>query len=229
VIVASILRRGLGLISESDKATKPATFTFSDMASQGEAYVKTVRSEAVKEVQKATSEAAAIRQKAEAEGRAAAEATLAKLLDDRLSAKLKTLQPALEAVVAELTAARGEWLAHWRSEAVRLSVAIAERILRRELAADPTISQHWLTEALDLAAGASDITVRLAPTDLDHLKRHAESLAATMAGIGEARFVPDPSIEPGGCRVETRHGAIDQQHTSQHDRLAEELGYAANS
>jgi flagellar assembly protein FliH len=221
--MASILRHGLARQGEADQAPQPPAFTFSDMASQGDAYVRTVRSEATKIIQEAQAEADRIRSKAEADGKAAANAAIAKLLDERIGAEMTTLRPALASVVAEIDAARGEWLSHWRQSSVGLAVAIAEKIVRRELREDATISEQWLTEALELAAGASDITVRVAPTDLDNLRSHAEKLAATMSGIGEARFVADAAIEAGGCRVETRHGSIDQQLKTQLDRLFEEL------
>ncbi|TWU00331.1 flagellar assembly protein H [Botrimarina colliarenosi] len=221
--MASILRRGARPNGGVDEAPQPATFTFSDMASQGDAYVRNVRTAASQAVEKANAEADAIRKRAEAEGHAAAEATIAKRLDEQIGQELRTLRPALAQVVAGLEAARGEWQAHWRESAVGLAVAIAEKIVRRELAQDATISETWLTEALELAAGASDITIRLAPSDMEHLRSHAEKLAASMGGIGDARFLADPSIDAGGCRVETRHGSIDQQLTTQLDRVFEEL------
>ena len=221
--MASILRRGTDRQTGVDEATQLPAFTFSDMASQGDAYVRNVRSEAAKVVQEAKAEADRIRKKAEADGQASANASIAKLLDERMGAELATLRPALHSVVSELESARGEWHAHWRESAIGLAVAIAEKIVRRELREDPTISQAWLAEALELAAGASDITVRVAPADLEHLRSHAATLAASMAGIGEARFVADPTIEAGGCRVETRHGSIDEQLKTQLDRLSEEL------
>ena len=107
---------------------------------------------------------------------------------------------------------------------IALAAKMAERIVRRELVTpSPAISEAWLTEALTLAAGSSDLTVRLAPIDYEHLRGHAERLAESVGGLGEARFVSDEAISPGGCRVETRHGAIDQQLETQLDRLTEEL------
>lgn len=220
--MATILRRS-SQADGSDRAARPASFTLSDMASQGDDYVRRVRAEATKLVADARAEAASIRQQAEADGRAAAETTISKMLDQRVGGKIETLRPALDAAVVQLTEARGEWLAHWRTAAVDLAAAMAQRIVRRELAADLTIGEAWLTESLELAAGASDITVRLAPTDFDHLRDHAQKLAESMGGIGEARFVADAEITPGGCRVETRHGSIDQQLETQLERLSEEL------
>lgn len=223
--MATILRglRGMGPSGGSDQAARPATFTFSDMASQGDDYIRQVRAEAAKIVQEAKAEAASIRKKAEADGQAAAEATIAKMLDKRVGGKLESLRPALDNVVTELKTARGEWLSHWRGAAIGLATAMSERIVRREIENDATISEAWLTESLQMAAGASDITVRLSPSDYDHLRGHAEKLSKSMGGIGEARFVADPTITPGGCRVETRHGSIDQQLETQLDRLSEEL------
>lgn len=220
--MATVLR-GKTIKAGTDQASRPATFTFSDMASQGDDYVRRVRDEASKIVEQAKAEAAAIRKQALAEGQAAAESTISRLLDERVGGQLETLRPALDSVVDELKAARGEWLAHWRTAAVGLASAMAERIIRRELDNDPSVSEAWLTEALQLAAGSSDITVRLSPNDYEHLRGHAEALAETMGGISETRFVADPTVTTGGCRVETRHGSIDQQLETQLERLEEEL------
>ena len=43
-----------------------------------------------------------------------------------------------------------------------------------------------------------------------------------MAGLGDAELVADPAITPGGCRVETRFGVIDQQFETQLARIEEE-------
>ncbi len=220
--MATVIRRGTDRAEAADPSA-PATFTFSDMGSQGDDYVKRIHSEAAKIIQDAKTEAKAIRQRAEAEGQAAAEETIAKLLDQRVGGQMETLRPALDGVVAEIKKSHGEWLEHWRTSAIKLSGAIAERIVRRELQADPTISEAWLTESLQYAAGASDLTIRLAPPDFDHLKDHATKLVDSIGGLGEARFVSDDSVSPGGCLVETQHGRIDQRLETQLERLAEEL------
>ena len=222
--MATIIRGKGDRSASSASAPRHATFTFSDMASQGDHYVASVRAEAAKAVQEANIEADAIRRRAESEGRASAEAAIKELLSQQVGQEMKSLRPALNAVVAELHAARGEWLEHWRSAAIRVAVAVAERIVRRELSADPTISEAWVTEALELSVASSDITVRLSPTDYEHLRDHAESVAASLGRVGEARVVADENVSPGGCRVDTQHGSIDQRLETQLERLTEELG-----
>lgn len=220
--MATVIRRGATHPEAADEAA-PASFTFSDMASQGDAYVNRMQAEANRIIQNAKNEAQAIRDKAEQEGRVAAEQAIDSLLTQRVGKEIETLRPALDNAVSEIEKSRGDWLEHWRSSALRLSSAIAERLVRRELANDPTISEAWLTEALRLATGSSDITIRLSPDDFDRLKDHATLLTASINGLGEARFVADPAITSGGCLVETRHGRIDQRLETQLERLAEEL------
>lgn len=221
--MATILRSRGSSTGASAQGVHPANFTFSDMGSQGNDYVLGVRAEAAKIVQQAQAEADAIRARAEAEGRAAAEQTIAKLLDQRVGKQLETLRPALNGVVAEIQASRGEWQEHWRNNAIKLAVGIAERIVRRELGQKPEISQEWIAEALRLAAGSGEITIRLSPQDMNHLRGHAEKLCEATAGVADAKFEADASISPGGCVIATRHGVVDQQVESQLQRLAEEL------
>ena len=221
--MASVLRHDAPPTFDGDAAIRPAAFRLADMASQGDRYVDSVRAEAAKIVAEARAEADKIRADAEAEGRATAQREITKLLDTQMGGEMQTLRPALQSAIGRLRAARGEWLEQWRRDAVGLAVAIAERIVRRELRDDPTISEAWLTEALNYAAGASEVTVRLSEQDHERLRGHGEFLAESINGLGEMRFVADPAITPGGSRVETRHGAIDLQLETQLNRLAEEL------
>jgi flagellar biosynthesis/type III secretory pathway protein FliH len=41
--------------------------------------------------------------------------------------------------------------------------------------------------------------------------------------LAELKFAGDPSITRGGCRLETRHGVIDQQLETQLARIEAEL------
>ena len=49
------------------------------------------------------------------------------------------------------------------------------------------------------------------------------AMLAAMSALGGAEVTPDAAISQGGCRVQTRFGAIDQQIESQLKRIEEEL------
>lgn len=221
--MATIIRRDGGAAAPASESQHPFTFTLSNMSERGEAYVRQVQSEAAKEVKSAAAEADAIRRRAEAEGLAKAEAEAEQRLQTVAAERLQTLQPAVESAVRQITDARGEWLAHWETAAVHLASQIAERIVRRELKADPQITADWIREALELAAGSSEVTVRLNPADHEHGKAYVEKLSHQLQGLGDTTVVADESIEPSGCVVDTKYGRIDHGLTAQLERLTEEL------
>ena len=48
-------------------------------------------------------------------------------------------------------------------------------------------------------------------------------LVQEMSGLGAVEMIADAGVSRGGCRVETRFGAIDQQFEAQLARIEEEL------
>jgi flagellar assembly protein FliH len=114
-------------------------------------------------------------------------------------------------------------MSQWESGVVRLATAIAERVVRGELSRRPEITLRLVREALELAAGSSNVRLQLHPDDYTALGSQVGSMIEAMSGLGNAEVVCDPSMTPGGCRVETRFGVIDQQLESQLKRIEEEL------
>ncbi len=131
--------------------------------------------------------------------------------------------PAVREAVAGVEQAKAAWLTHWERSALGLATAIAERVIRREVARTPEITLSLVTEALELAAGSSEVQLRMHPDDLAALGSHVEQLLAEVGRLGAAALVADAAISPGGCRVDTRHGTIDQQFEAQLARIAQEL------
>ena len=106
---------------------------------------------------------------------------------------------------------------------MHVAVAIAERVVRRELAAAPEITMALVREALELAAGSAELVLRLNPEDFNLLGDQAQRMAAELTRLGKVDVVADPAITKGGCRVDTRHGTIDQQLEVQLARIEAEL------
>ena len=104
-----------------------------------------------------------------------------------------------------------------------MATSIASRVIRREVERTPEITLTLVREALELAAGSADVQLRLHPRDLSALGPHVTQLAAELARLGKPEIVADASIEPGGCRIDTHHGFIDQQFAAQLARIEQEL------
>jgi flagellar assembly protein FliH len=198
-------------------------FNFDDLAGQAQRYLEKVRGEALHIVAKAQKDAQALRQKAEIEGRKEGQAAIGQSVQKQLGAQLTTLMPALRQAVEEIRHARQSWLIHWEKSAVHVAAAIAARLIRRELSENPQIALPLVREALDLAAGGADLRLHLSPGDLAALQPQVEALLAEFSSLGTTQLIADPQVTPGGCRVETRFGTIDQTFEAQLARIEEEL------
>ena len=106
---------------------------------------------------------------------------------------------------------------------VALAARIAERVLRRELERRPELPLVLMREGLELATSGNAVRIMMNPADLALLGPQANQLLAEIGRLGDAELVGDERIGRGGCRLETRHGSIDQQIAVQLQRIEEEL------
>jgi flagellar assembly protein FliH len=204
---------------EAHRRTPSVAFNFDDMAVQANGYLQQVRAEAARITAGAQEEADAVRAKAEQEGRQAGRQAIEQIVREQLATAL----PALGEVIREIRHAKQAWLTHWEASAVHVAAAIAQRLVRRELSSRPEITLTLIREALELAAGSSRLRIHLNPADHQQIGPRAEMLVKELSPLASAELLADPEITPGGCRVETRFGVIDQQFESQLGRIEEEL------
>lgn len=213
------------IIKASDKPTAlhGVAFNLDDMATKANQYLADVKKQGEALVAKAKQEAEAIRKKAEADGRKAAEQAAQKKMEQTVSQKLKTAQPAIEAAVKELAASRQAWIQQWEKNAVHLAAAIAARVLRKELEKQPEITLGYVREALELCTGATGVRIGLNPSDVQVLGQQVKQMCREFSRLAECEIVPDPAVGAGGCRLETKFGEIDQTIEAQLARIEEEL------
>jgi flagellar biosynthesis/type III secretory pathway protein FliH len=205
--------------SERNQGTQNVAFNFEDLAAQSDRYLAKVRAEALQIVAKAQKEAEGIRRKAEQDGRQAA----MQAVEAMIGKQLATVIPALRDVVQKIQDAKQSWLRHWEAAAVRVSGAIAAKLVRREIGRHPEITLDLVREALILATGSSHVRIHLNPNDLTAMGDQMRVLLDEIAPLSGAELDADPEITPGGCRVDTRFGIIDQQFEAQLKRIEEEL------
>ena len=129
--------------------------------------------------------------------------------------QLATVLPALRQAIEDIHHAKQAWLSHWEASGVHVAAAIAKRLVRRELTRQPEVPMTLVREALELAAGSSQIRLHLHPDDHKALGGQVQMLVQEMSGLGDAEMIADAGVSRGGCRVETRFGTIDQQFEAQ--------------
>jgi flagellar assembly protein FliH len=131
--------------------------------------------------------------------------------------------PAFHAAALALELERDRWLATWETSAIKLSAAIAGKILRQELAQRPELALAIIREALQLAMGQPDVKLHLHPLDLEQLHDCGKEVVSRLRAVGEATLVADENVSRGGCLIETHHGVIDARIETQIERITSEL------
>lgn len=210
-------------------------FNYEDLRERCDRHIEQVRAETKRIIEDAATEADSIKEKAREEayrtGRRDGLKHAGEEIEKRskvvaealVAEQLKTTLPAMQAAAEALSEERNRWLAEWEAAAIRLCVAIAERIVRRELSIQPQCAAATVIEALELAAGESHISLRMHPEDADLLNEFGTEALGSMSSISDATVVPDESVTRGGCIVDTRHGVIDARLETQLERIAAEL------
>jgi flagellar assembly protein FliH len=221
--MATIIRKDGPFAAKAIHTAQPVAFSFADMHGQAKDYLESVRREAAKIVQLAHSQAEQIRRQAEATGRAAAAVAAERMLDEKIAKRMDTLLPALEELIRHVNDAKAELLNQWERAARRVVTAIAERVIRRRLEKEPEIALDVIGEALGLAAGTADITLHVSQDDYENLGRQIERLASTLSHLAPSQILANSDISPGGCRVKTKFGEIDQRIEAQLHRIEQDL------
>lgn len=121
------------------------------------------------------------------------------------------LRPALAALAgvgAQLRAQEREFMRGRERSLEALALAVARKLIEREVTVDATLLRGLITKALDLLPPEERLEVRLHPEDLAVMHEAVE--ADVIAGrLPASQWIADPSIGRGGFLVESPHRIID--------------------
>ena len=119
----------------------------------------------------------------------------------------------------ELEELRRSMIRQTEQQVVQLGLAIAQRILRKEIAVDQDLMCAMARVALDRLGDAAPATIRLHPDD------HAAIQALHGAGWAgtHVTILADPGVSRGGCLVESPFGFIDASVDAQFRVLEQAL------
>jgi flagellar assembly protein FliH len=122
---------------------------------------------------------------------------------------------ALGSLIEDLTLIREKTLQQLESEIVALATGVARKIVGRELAVRPELVATVVRQALNQLESAGSICIKLNPDDIALLNELKADLFAGGSEPAAIAFKGDPSIERGGCVIETDAGDIDARLETQ--------------
>ena len=89
-----------------------------------------------------------------------------------------------------------------------LALAVARHLILREVSADPAVVRELVQRGLESFPVGSRVEIHLHPDDLAALRGQFE-LPGSDGRTAEIQWTADPSVERGGCALETPHRVVD--------------------
>jgi flagellar assembly protein FliH len=133
----------------------------------------------------------------------------------RGEAMLRRLTETLE----ELTTLREQMIHQTERQMVQLALAIARRVVHREVSIDQDLLIAMARVALERLGESAQVTVRLSPEDFE-----ATAAVRSSQWTGtHVTVVADARVGRGGCRVESEFGAMDAGVDGQIHEIARAL------
>jgi flagellar assembly protein FliH len=148
---------------------------------------------------------------------------------DGRDAAMKQIEPVLQSLrqmLAELESLRRRESRNLEKELVDLALAVARKVVGREVAVRPDTVAHLLHEVIGHLEHAGALTIRLNPADLERLSDGSAQLLNGLTDPGRVRFEADASLSVGGCFIESEAGEMDVR-LEQRLRVIEEAFQAA--
>jgi flagellar assembly protein FliH len=136
---------------------------------------------------------------------------------------LTDLAAALTQAVQEIDASRLELEAQAKQAVIRLALAIAAKVTKRQGEQDPAVAQANVEEALRLVIGANDVKVALHPSQVAYLEQALPAIQSRWPNLKHVALIADGTLAPGGARVFSKHGQIDADLDLQLQKISEEL------
>ncbi len=158
---------------------------------------------AVSEKEEPLTDAAAAEQAAYEKGLVQGEKAAAELAEHKLDSVLKRYADS----IGEIQKLRTSLYAQVEREVVRLALAVAKKIVHREVRVDREIVQTLVHVALSHVSEKSAVTICLNPEDYSHLMERRAELSQSEGR--DVSLLADRSIERGGCLIQTNCGDID--------------------
>jgi len=186
----SFLQAGLILKNARDEAAA----LLSDAEQRGEEILRKARDEAER-----------IKDDARKEGLEAGYAEGERAAREEVAAEVQKIAEVLDSLLAYRT----RMLAGAEEDILKLSLIVAEKIVRKTVAVSRDDIHDLVAECLRELDRVEEVFIRVNPAAAESLQTHLDDLVRGMGQDVEVEVIPDETISPGGCMVETESGCID--------------------
>jgi flagellar assembly protein FliH len=108
-----------------------------------------------------------------------------------------------------------QYMCGLEQEAYRFALAVAERIVKREITLDDSVVMRQVRDAIHRIIGVETITIRVHPDDETLVRSHRPALLSSSDSVREISVEGDDTVERGGCILASATGNVDARIGSQ--------------
>ncbi len=127
----------------------------------------------------------------------------------RAASKIEPLVNSLQAGLLQLNKIQQETYRSIEKQLVDLALAIARKVVCREIEMDKEVVMCVAREALAKVEDAVKIKIKMSPSDLQTINETKYQLSDLIDKIDNVTLEAEGSIQSGGCIIETNLGEID--------------------
>jgi flagellar assembly protein FliH len=202
--------------SRARRVSGPATVTPFNWGTEASAPAQPVHQEHDAEHQaRRDAHLAALEREAFAKGFAQGELAGAEAAGQRGEMMLHRLTQTIE----ELTQVRAQMIFQTERQMVQLAMAVARRVVQREVSLDPDLLIAMARVALERLGETAQVKIRLHPDDYEAA---GAARVAQLAG-SNVMILADAHLSRGGCRIESDMGVLDAGVDAQLQEIARAL------
>jgi flagellar biosynthesis/type III secretory pathway protein FliH len=202
-------------------------FNWEDVTDRAKEYLETMRQQAQQLLRESQVECERIRAAAQQEGLRDGQSQLQSLAQQKAremaAEQLRQTNESVQRFCNELEVATEQWLRQWQHETIALSIAIAEKLLVRQMESDPMILLDWIQDSVRMIAGQRNITLRIHPDDAERLSVPLAQLIESTGPNVQIQVAEDVAVGRFGMVLQTDETTIDRTLKTQLRRLMEEL------
>ncbi|NCB39334.1 MAG: hypothetical protein EOM80_11260 [Erysipelotrichia bacterium] len=128
-----------------------------------------------------------------------------------------------EALINELQTSRMGIIKASEEEILKLVIAFARAVVKVEPIAQPEIILKNIDHAINRVSEVDKIVMRINIRDKSMCQEHKDKFMGRLSSVSELHIIEDPSLSPGGIKIETGVGTIDATIESQAQELEKAL------
>ncbi len=104
-----------------------------------------------------------------------------------------------------------------------LAIALAEKIIRASVLDQDTTILATVEEAIHSAVKSDEFYIYVNPEDFDTVQAKSADLVSGLSGLNNIVIKKDPTIERGGCKVESDNCTVDATIASQFESIRDKI------